>query len=171
MIRGLGTSGTTNAEQDNGWGRDVLNYHQTKDRARKHLPRWRSNKSLSSILLRTCISVALAIGGEVPLIGTSHAQQRMTVISPAHTTTVSVTIGKSQDVRTDQSFADVVVGNPDVADASPLTDHTISILGKKVGTTRVSVYDQDKKPVGIFDVEVSYDVSLLSVEIARATGG
>jgi pilus assembly protein CpaC len=84
---------------------------------------------------------------------------------------VSVTIGKSQDVHTAQSFADIVVGNPDVADASPLTDHTISILGKKVGTTRVSVYDQDKKPVGIFDVEVSYDVSLLSVEIARATGG
>ncbi|HEX3502371.1 MAG TPA: pilus assembly protein N-terminal domain-containing protein, partial [Xanthobacteraceae bacterium] len=82
---------------------------------------------------------------------------------PLHTSTVNVIMGKSQDVRTDLAYADISVGNSDVADASPLTDHSISILGKKIGTTRVSVYDQDKRPVGIYDVEVSYDVSRLSV--------
>jgi len=90
---------------------------------------------------------------------------------PLHTSTVNVIMGKSQDVRTDRAYADISVGNSDIADASPLTDHSISILGKKIGTTRVSVYDQDKKPVGIFDVEVSYDVSRLSVEIARISHG
>ena len=88
-----------------------------------------------------------------------------------HTSTVNVVMGKSQDVRTDRAYADITVGNPDVADASPLTDHSISILGKKIGTTRVSVYDQDKRPVGIFDVEVSYDVTRLSVEVARISHG
>ncbi len=149
----------------------MLNYHQAKDRVLTHQPHRRGKTSLRSALLRTCISLLLATGCGTPLTSPSQAQQRVTVISPSHTTTVGVTIGKSQDVRTDQSFTDIVVGNPEVADASPLTDHTVSILGKKVGTTRVSVYDQDKKSVGIFDVEVSYDVSLLSVEIARATGG
>lgn len=48
-----------------------------------------------------------------------------------------------------------------------MADHALSILGKKIGTTRV--YGQDKKVVGIFDVEVSYDVSRLAVEIARFT--
>jgi len=90
---------------------------------------------------------------------------------PLHTSTVNVIMGKSQDVRTDRAYADITVGNSDVADASPLTDHSISILGKKIGTTRVSVYDQDKKPVGIFDVEVSYDVTRLSVEVARISHG
>ena len=64
-----------------------------------------------------------------------------------------------------------MVGDPSVADVNPLTDHSLSILGKKIGTTRVTVYDQDKKPVGIFDIEVSYDVSRLSSEIATFTGG
>src|SRR5262249_28957831 len=41
------------------------------------------------------------------------------------------------------------------------------ILGKKIGTTRVSVYGEAKKLVGIFDVEVSYDVAALSGELAR----
>src|SRR5215469_10350586 len=102
----------------------------------------------------------------------SAASQSMASLGvPLHTATINVIMGKSQDVRTDRSYADITVGNSDVADASPLTDHSISILGKKIGTTRVSVYDQDKKPVGIFDVEVSYDVTRLSVEVARISHG
>ena len=82
----------------------------------------------------------------------------------------AVTLGKSQDVRTDQSIADIVVGDASVADVNPLTDRSLSILGKKIGTTRVTVYGPDKKPVGVFDIEVSYDVSQLSREIEQATG-
>ena len=84
-----------------------------------------------------------------------------------HTAMVTVTIGKSQDVRTGSSFVDVMVGDPDVADVNPLTDHTLSILGKKIGTTRVSVYAEGKKLIGIFDVEVNYDVSRLINELKR----
>ena len=73
-----------------------------------------------------------------------------------------MTVGKSEDIHTDQSFVDIMVGDPDVADVNPLTDHALSILGKKIGTTRVTVYGPDKKAVGIFDIEVSYDVSQLS---------
>ena len=91
--------------------------------------------------------------------------------SAVHTATVTVTVGKTEDVRTDQNFADITVGDPDIADVSPLTDHSLSILGKKIGTTRVTVYDADKKPVGIFDVEVSYDISRLATEIGHFTGG
>ena len=80
---------------------------------------------------------------------------------------VTVTIGKSQDVRTGSSFVDVMVGDPDVADVNPLTDHTLSILGKKIGTTRVPVYAEGKKLIGIFDVEVNYDISRLTNELKR----
>ena len=82
---------------------------------------------------------------------------------------VTVTIGKSQDVRTDTSFVDVMVGDPEVADVNPLTDHTLSILGKKIGTTRVSVYAEGKKLIGIFDVEVSYDITRLTNELNAAS--
>jgi pilus assembly protein CpaC len=49
----------------------------------------------------------------------------------------------------------------------PLTDHSLSILGKKIGTTRVSVYAEAKRLVGVFDVEVTYDTSYLGSELAR----
>jgi pilus assembly protein CpaC len=82
-----------------------------------------------------------------------------------------VTIGKSQDVRTGTSFVDVMVGDPEVADVNPLTDHTLSILGKKIGTTRVQVYAEGKKLIGIFDVEVSYDITRLANELKRRFAG
>jgi pilus assembly protein CpaC len=101
----------------------------------------------------------------------AHAQQQVAMIGSMHTATVTVTLGKTQDVRTDQNLTDITIGDPDVADVSPLTDHALSILGKKIGTTRVTAYGPDKRPVGIFDVEVAYDISRLAIEISRFTGG
>ena len=120
---------------------------------------------------RLGVGFMIALMCNISISQSGWAQETRSFVVPLHTATVNVTIGKSEDVRTERAYADITVGNPDVADASPLTDHSISILGKKAGTTRVSVYDQDKKPVGVFDVEVSYDVARLSVEIARLSHG
>ncbi|HVV61397.1 MAG TPA: type II and III secretion system protein family protein [Pseudolabrys sp.] len=121
------------------------------------------------------LAVALAISVVATLlcmIGDAHAQQKLIQITGDNRTAmVTVTIGKSQDVRTETSFVDITVGDPAVADVNPLTDHTLSILGKKIGTTRVSVYSDDKKLVGIFDVEVTYDITRLTNELKRRFPG
>jgi pilus assembly protein CpaC len=102
------------------------------------------------------------------LVGEAHAQSRTIRLAANQSSArVSVDVGKSENVRTDQTFTELVVGDPEVADVVPLTDHSLSILGKKVGTTRVSVYAEGKKLVGVFDVEVSLDTSQLSGEITR----
>ena len=44
--------------------------------------------------------------------------------------TVRISVGKSESVRTEGGFAEVIVSDPDVADAIPLTDRSLSILGK-----------------------------------------
>jgi pilus assembly protein CpaC len=105
------------------------------------------------------------------MAGNARAQDRtIEITGNSHTAMVAVTIGKSQDVRTGTSFVDVMVGDPDVADVNPLTDHTLSILGKKIGTTRVQVYAEGKKLIGIFDVEVTYDITRLTNELHRRFG-
>jgi len=126
---------------------------------------------IGALIRRGWIRAVLAAAVMVALAPAVHAQQSIAYTGPVHTTTVTVTLGKTQDVRTDQNFANITIGDPDIADVSPLTDHSLSILGKKIGTTRVTVYDADHKPVGIFDIEVSYDISRLAVEIAQFTGG
>jgi pilus assembly protein CpaC len=80
---------------------------------------------------------------------------------------ITIPIGKSENVHTDGAFSDVVVADPETADVVPLTDHSVSILGKKIGATRVSLYSEGKRLVGLVDVEVSYDTVRLGHEIAR----
>jgi pilus assembly protein CpaC len=130
--------------------------------------------SVIGALLRLCrlvLTPATMISLLALAPGETQAQQRIALANSAHTATVTVLVGKSEDVRTDQSLVDITVGDPEIADVNPLTDHALSILGKKIGTTRVTVYGEGKKTVGIFDVEVSYDVSRLNAEIVRFAGG
>src|SRR5271168_715969 len=127
---------------------------------------------IGALLRRSWFRAVLAAAVMLALApAAAQAQQRVDFANAVHTSTIRVTIGMTEDVRTDRAIVDITVGNPDIADVSPLSDHALSILGKKIGTTRVTVYGEDKKPVGIFDVEVSYDISRLGVEIARLSGG
>ncbi len=112
--------------------------------------------------------VVTLIAAMLGFVADAHAADRVVRIGGSHRTAmVTVAIGKSQDVHTDNSFVDVTVGDPDVADVNPLTDHSLSILGKKIGTTRVSVYGDSKQLIGIFDIEVSYDITRLTNELKR----
>jgi pilus assembly protein CpaC len=127
-----------------------------------------AGRPLAWVAALTLASAAISISVGTPAI----SQDRLVMLNPSkRTAIINIAMGKTQDVRVDGSFTDVTVGDPEVADVTPLTDHSLSILGKKIGTTRVSVYDERKHPVGLFDVEVSYDVSRLSVEINRINGG
>ena len=117
--------------------------------------------------LPAIVAVMITAMGPMPGIGEAQAERVIQVGAVKRTATVQVYIGKSEDVRTDASFVDIMVGNPDVADVNPLTDRTLSILGKKNGTTRVTVYAEGKKLIGVFDVEVVYDTSLVQSEIKK----
>jgi len=174
MNRVLGTTSS-------GGEADVTSqYEHTSDiagKVRQHTDRGTTGCSTRSragggVVYRARLAAATIIVTAIGLVPAgAGAQQKIALVNATHTTTVTVTVGKSEDVRTDQGLIDISVGNPEIADVNPLTDHALSILGKKIGTTRVTVYGEGKKPVGIFDVEVSYDIPRLSAEITRFTGG
>lgn len=112
-------------------------------------------------------AVFIAAAGCLAWANPAQAERLLQIGAQKRSATVPVYIGKSEDVRTDTSFVEITVGDPDVADVNPLTDRSLSILGKKNGTTRVSVYAEGKKLIGVFDVEVVYDTSLLQNEIRK----
>jgi pilus assembly protein CpaC len=93
--------------------------------------------------------------------------QKMVSFGGKRTAQITVAIGKTEDVRTDTSFVELAVGDPEIADVNPLTDRSLSILGKKSGATRISAYAEGKKLIGVFDIEVTYDVSHLQALLGR----
>ena len=83
---------------------------------------------------------------------------------------IVVTINKSRTLRIEKPFASAVVGSPDIVDALPMSDRTLYIQGKKVGTTNVSVFDQTMQLIGVIDVEVTLDTGNLQEKIRASTG-
>jgi len=119
-------------------------------------------------ILRSLVAAAMlaAIGGAVG-VHDAKAERTIQIAQAKRAATITVYIGKSEDVRTETSFVELTVGDPEIADVNPLTDKSLSILGKKNGTTRVMAYAEGKKLIGVFDVEVVYDTSLVNNEIQR----
>ena len=113
------------------------------------------------------VAMLLAAAGCLLAGREAQAQRTIQIVGAKRAALVTVYIGKSEDVRTDQSFVELTVGDPEVADVNPMTDRSLSILGKKNGTTRVSAYAEGKKLIGVFDVEVVYDTSQLQNELRR----
>jgi pilus assembly protein CpaC len=122
-------------------------------------------------LLATLAASVVAVTAISAVPATDAQAERLIQISGAkRTVSVTIAVGKTEDVHVDAPFSDITVGDPEVADVAPLTDQTLSILGKKIGTTRVTIYAEGKRQLGIFDIEVSYDVSRLAGEIRAAVG-
>jgi pilus assembly protein CpaC len=148
-----------------------------ESKVREHIERhvltvWRGALRGAPGRLLATLAATVVAATALTAVPTVDAQaQRLIQISGAQrTVAVTIAVGKTEDVRVDAPFSDVTVGDPEVADIAPLTDHTLSILGKKIGTTRVTVYAEGKRQLGIFDIEVSYDVSRLATEIRAAVG-
>ncbi|HEY2135818.1 MAG TPA: type II and III secretion system protein family protein [Xanthobacteraceae bacterium] len=138
------------------------------DRTSHRLARKRRRPDWRSLLLSLVAALALCAAPGLPGFASAAKAERVLQIGAnKRTVSIVVPVGKSEDVRTDSSFIDIMIGDPDIADVNALTDRSLSILGKKLGTTRVSIYGESKKLIGVFDVEVSYDITALSDELAR----
>lgn len=83
---------------------------------------------------------------------------------------MKLTINKSQTVKVPSAFADVLVGSSEIADVVPISDRTLYLLGKRAGTTNVSLVDADRKLVGLIDIEVRPDTSVIESQVRQSTG-
>jgi pilus assembly protein CpaC len=83
---------------------------------------------------------------------------------------IVVTLYKSRTMRLEKPFASAVVGSPDIVDALPMSDRSLYIQGKKVGTTNVSIFDPGMRLIGVIDVEVAPDTGNLQNKIRSSTG-
>lgn len=82
-----------------------------------------------------------------------------------HAGTLEVPLNKSQVVTVDRVIAKAMVGNEEIADILPVTDRSIYVLGKKMGTTSLTLYDGAGRVITIVDVAVGPDVIALTEQL------
>jgi pilus assembly protein CpaC len=93
------------------------------------------------------------------------------VPSQVHAGTVEIPLNKSQVVTSDQAIDKALVGNADVADILPLTDRSIYVLGKSMGTTSLTLYDRGGRVIAVMDIAVGPDVQAYQEQVSRLIPG
>ncbi len=76
-----------------------------------------------------------------------------------------IPINKSQVLRIDQQLRDLLVGNPEIADVLALTDRSIYVLGKSLGSTSLTLYGENKALIAVLDLIVSADIGGLKARL------
>ena len=69
-----------------------------------------------------------------------------------------VAINKSQILKLDVPFTNISIGNPKIADVLALTDRTMYILGKGLGSTSLTIFGPKRKLIAVADLIVTYDI-------------
>lgn len=104
----------------------------------------------------------------VAVLGThSNAYGKGIVVKSHGKLSVKIIKGKPKTIRSVTSFEEIVVGNPEIADVQPLTDRSFYLLGAKLGTTSVALFDKERNLVGSIDVEVTLDTAQLRRAIRK----
>lgn len=135
-------------------------------------------------LRRSCIQLgrsgltlvfALAVIFTIALFATvtsgaaERAQKRPLADAPSDRH-IDVILHKSRTISFEKPFRLAVPGSPEIADVKPRTSQTLYIQGKALGTTNISVYDENMKLVEVIDLEVTIDTGSLQQKIRASTG-
>ena len=119
---------------------------------------------LTGVLLAALASVAL------PLPAAAQSAS-VGVADGVSAGSLEVPVNKSQVLRVDRPFAKALVGNPDIADVLPLTNRSLYVLGKKNGTTSLTLYDRSSNLIAVMDVVVGPDVTTLKRQLSEMIPG
>ena len=116
------------------------------------------------------MGIGLALAGLAAPMATASgafADDGVINIVAGKTRSIKIAKGKPKTIRIDQGFSEIVVGDPDVANVTPLTNQSFYVLGHKLGTTGIALFDDNKKLLGSVDVEVTYDTQQLNAAIQQ----
>jgi pilus assembly protein CpaC len=121
--------------------------------------------------LTSLLCILTVFGAHTTRYAAAQQRQKIEPVNIYHIDTannridVRVVLSKSETVRVNFPFTEALVANPEIADVVPLTNRSIYILGKKIGITRLSLFDTNKQILGIVDIEVSYDLDALRMRL------
>lgn len=116
-------------------------------------------------LLLTAAALPLALLVSAPAAAQTYTDDGI------HTGAIEVPKNKSQVVTADRPIARAMIGNPEIADIVPLSDRSIYVLGKSMGTTSLTLYDANGRVLSVLDISVGPDVEAFRSQIDRLLPG
>lgn len=85
--------------------------------------------------------------------------------------TVEVALHQSEILQLDQPVAKISVGNPEIADILILQSRQLYVVGKKLGSTNVTLWDNRGQVIRAVGVEVTHDLEGLKSKLHQVLPG
>jgi pilus assembly protein CpaC len=95
------------------------------------------------------------------------AADRRIDVSSAKVHRIFLPMSQSVTVELNRNLGDMVVADSKIADAQPMTDRVLYVIGKGAGTTTVALFSDDKRSLGVLEVEVGVDVDDMAQAIRQ----
>lgn len=125
----------------------------------------RGRAGLRAAWVALALMLVTASASLVP-VSSSQAQERLLRFNNGKAVgQINVSRGQFMTAKTAANVGRVVVGNPEVATAVPLTSQSFYVLGKSEGRTNVAVFDAGDELLGTVNVEVGADTPDLAASI------
>ncbi|MES2493114.1 MAG: type II and III secretion system protein family protein [Pseudomonadota bacterium] len=123
-------------------------------------------------MLKSTLSGALLVAA----LGSATGAQAQAVAGSAtagslHAGALEVPMNKSKVVSTDRAIGKALVGSSEVADVLPLSERSVYVLGKKFGTTSLTLYDRNNMVLAVMDIAVGPDVDGLKAQMQQLIPG
>ncbi len=113
-------------------------------------------------------AAALAcFAGLLPFGSTARAADRFIDVSNPSVHRIFLPMSQSVTLQVSANLGDIVVGDEKIADAQPMTDRTLYVIGKSAGTTTVNLFSPEKRSLGVIQIEVGVDVSDMAQAIRQ----
>src|SRR3954463_5379715 len=114
---------------------------------------------------------ALLAAAGAALLAAQPAIAQVSVASGVQAGELDVPVNKSQVLRADRPYSKALIGNPDIADIVPISDTSVYVLGKKAGTTSLTLYDRSNSLIAVVDIVVGPDVMTLKRQLSDLIPG
>lgn len=134
--------------------------------------------SFLAVLMSSCMLIACdatfnhaAAADQVGITSVDRPMDRVRrPAGKASVTRLRVSLNKSVIIPVDGTFNEALVGSTDIVDVVPLSNSELYVLGKKLGTTNISVLDREKRLLSLIDVEVGLDTAEIAIKIQAGVG-
>ena len=100
-------------------------------------------------------------------VAPAEAQKLVVDMTRASVQHIDIPISRSVTIDVNAPVAELLIADNNIADAQPITDRTIYVIGKALGTTTITLFDAAREPMGLLEIEVGPDVDDIALAIQQ----
>lgn len=117
-------------------------------------------------LRQGAVALACVLGLIAWLPGAAAADRNIDVSTPkVHR--LFIPVSQSVTIEVNRNLGDMVVADAKIADAQPMTDRVLYVIAKGPGTTTVNLFSEDKRSLGVLEIEAGVDINDMATAIRQ----